>query len=280
MQMLIRRAVALLLVLLSAAPASRIAAQQPPAEKGWCLPVEDGGARVWGTVFDSVSRQPLALLVVRLEPADDTGAPIHNGWWARTDSLGRFCIRGAFVRPGRYRLTATHLPVLGHRRPVPTDRDLRVEAPNDTALSLPYHSLKALDSIATQGTRDSLLQVVRDHRRQWHARRPERYYYEAIPNCFCAHALAIVIVDGDSAIGYVDPKTGVERRDLSAAAWGTIDRFFDSLERDLRNPRNLQWTVTWDPRYGYPTRWEAGTGVVLTDDSGGFSVIRFQPSPP
>jgi len=86
-------------------------------------------------------------------------------------------------------------------------------------------------------------------------------------------------VEGDSAIGYVDPKTGVERRDPSAAAWGTIDRLFDALEKDLRNPKNLQWTVTWDPRYGYPTQWSAGTGVVLIDDYGGFLVIRFEPSP-
>lgn len=275
--MLIRRSAALLLVFLSAAPACPLPAQQPA--ESWCLPVEDGGARVWGTVHDSASRQPLALLVVQLQPADDTGAPMHNGWWARTDSLGRFCIRGAFVRPGRYRLTVTHLPVLGHLRAVPIHRDLRVEAPDDTAISLPYHTLSALDSIATQGTRDSLLDVVRDHGRQWRVRRPERYYYEAVPNCFCAHAVAIVLVDGDSAIGYVDPKTGAERRDPRAAASGTIDRLFDSLERDLRNPKNLQWTVTWDPRYAYPTRWEAGTGVVLIDDYGGFSVIRFQPSP-
>ena len=265
--------------LLLAAPAiSSLAAQLPQPAESWCLPANDSGARVWGTVYDSVSRQPLSLLVLQLQPTDDTGAPTHNGWWARTDSLGRFCIRGAFVRAGRYRLTATHLPVLGHRRAVPTHRDLRVEAANDTAISLPYHSLNALDSLATQGTRDSLLDVVRDQRRRWRARRPERYYYEAIPNCFCAHALAIVIVDGDSAIGYVDPKTGVERRDPSAASWGTIDARFDSIERDLRNPKNLQWTVTWDPRYGYPTRWEAGTGVVLMDDYRGFSIIRFQPS--
>jgi hypothetical protein len=266
------------LVVVFAAPVSDPAAQQPPSEKSWCLPA-DSGARVWGSVYDSITRKPLPLLVLQLQRADDTGVPVNNGWWARTDSLGRFCIRGTFIRPGHDRLTATHLPVLGHRRAVPTHRDLRVETAADSAISLPYFSLSELDSIATQGTRDSLLAVVRDHRRQWRATRPQRYYYEKIPNCFCTYALATVIVEGDSAIGYVDPKTGVERRDPSAVSWGTIDGLFDTLERDLRNPTNLQWTVTWDPRYGYPTRWEAGTGVVLMDDYGGFSVTRFQPSP-
>jgi len=260
-------------------PITGMAAQLPQPAESWCLRPDDGGARVWGTVYDSVTREPLQLLVLQLQPTNDSGAPKHSGWWARTDSLGRFCFRGTFIHEGRYRLTATHPLVLGHHRPAPAQRDLRVALAADTAVSLPYRSFRALDSIATDRVRDSLLAVIGNQRRRWRARRPAHYYYEAYPNCLCPIGTVTVVVAGDSAIGTLDPKTGAERLDQSARSLMTIDGIFDWLERDVRNPENNLWYITWNDQFGFPARWEAGRDVIVIDAYGGATITRFEPAP-
>lgn len=235
-----------------------------------------------GTVYDSVSRQGLASVIVQLQPADERGEVKYtgSGWFARTDSVGRFCFRGAFLHPGHYRLTASHMPVLGIRRPAPTYRALRVDSLEDTAISMPYRSLRALDSISAQRIRDSLLAVTRDQRRQWRARRPARYYFAAAANCFCPNPLVTIVVEGDVAIGTLDPKTGAECLEHSSSdSLMTIDGIFDWLERDVRDPRNNRWNITWDARYGFPSRWEAGTEVIIVDAYGGATITRFEPAP-
>ena len=283
-KLLMRHADSSLLVLaalLFSAPAmSKLAAQLPQPVESWCLPADSGGARVWGTVYDSVSRLPLASVMVKLQPADERGEVRYtgSGWFARTDSVGRFCFRGAYVHHGFYRLTASHTPVLGIRRPAPTYRALRVDSPGDTAISLPYRSLRALDSIATQRIRDSLLALIRDQRQWWRARRPARYYYEAMPNCLCPSPAVTIVVEGDSAVGTLDPKTGTERLDHSSRSLMTIDGIFDWLEGDVRNPANNRWTITWDARYGFPASWEAGTDVIIIDAYGGATITRFEPA--
>jgi Family of unknown function (DUF6174) len=272
-----KRHLLVLAALAVAAPIRTLAAQpQQPAES-WCVPPV-GGARVWGTALDSVTQEPLPLLVLQLQPTDDSGVPKQTGWWARTDSLGRFCFRGTFIQQGRYRLTATHPPVLGHQRPPPAQRDLRVALAADTAVSLPYRSFRALDSIATDRVRDSLLAVIGDQRRRWRARRPARYYYEAYPNCLCPIGTVTVVVAGDSVIGTLDPKTGAERLDQSARSLMTIDGIFDWLERDVRNPENNLWYITWNDRFGFPARWEAGRDVIVIDAYGGATITRFEPA--
>ena len=270
----------LILTLLCAAlsSGSRLVAQQPASEQSWCPAAENGGTRVWGTVFDSVSRQPLTPVIIQLQPLTENGEPMHSGWWAATDALGRFCFRGPIIRLGRYRLTATHRPVLGHRRPPSTHRDLRVESPEDSAVSVPYRSFDALDSIVLQQTRDSLLAMIRDHRQRWRAHRPPRYHYQAQPNCLCPNPLVTIVVEGDSAIGILDPKTGAERRASASDSLMTIDGLFDWLEADVRNPQNNLWSITWDARYGFPTRWEAGRDVILIDSYGGATITQFEPA--
>lgn len=147
------------------------------------------------------------------------------------------------------------------------------------ALSLPYRSFSGLDSLATERIRDSLLAVIRDHRQQWRSRRPARYYYEAHPNCLCPSPRVTVVVEGDSAIGTLDPRTGAERFARAADSLLTIDGLFDWLESDVRSADNNLWSVTWDARYGYPTHWEAGKDSFIIDAYGGATIVRFEPLP-
>jgi hypothetical protein len=90
---------------------------------------------------------------------------------------------------------------------------------------------------------------------------------------------ATVVVAGDSAIGTLDPKTGAERLDQSATSLMTIDGIFDWLERDVRNPENNLWYITWNDRFGFPVRWEAGRDVIVIDAYGGATITRFEPAP-
>lgn len=271
------------LVVLTAALAvlpavSRLSAQQRDS-LDWCGPAVDGRGRVRGVIYDSVTHQPLSGMRVGLAPLNGRDEPMNSGKWIGNDSLGRFCFDlGIGMPPGRYRLTGMYLSTLGHRRPAPIHRDVRVDSGVSTTISVPYRSLPALDSIATKSERDSLLAVLRDQRRKWSARRPYRYYFQAVPNCLCASPRIRVIVEGDSSVGTVEPETKVERISSSSRSLGTMEQVFDWLERDVRNPRNLYWKVKWDERYGFPTEWDANAGVVIVDVYTGYSVTHFQAS--
>src|SRR5262249_337475 len=59
-----------------------------PDPPTWCGPAPDGPTRIWGTAYDSLTRQPLARAEMRLQMASEAGRPVT----ARTDSLGRFCL--------------------------------------------------------------------------------------------------------------------------------------------------------------------------------------------
>lgn len=253
-----------------------LSAQQ--LSESWCGTAGNGNGRVRGIAYDSVTREPLSRVLAELGQVDERGKPLTYRTVAVTDSLGRFCLgngdRGVPV--GRYRLTFMHWPVLGYRRPAPVYREVRVDSGVSTTVTLAYRTLAALDSILAQPIRDSLLGAIRDQRQKWALRRPERYYYQVVPDCLCMSGRVTVIVEGDSVVGFVDDRTGAERHAPSARSLGTMERVFDWLERDVRNPRNRHWAVTWDDQYGFPKTWDADAGVVVIDAYRGASVTFFK----
>ena len=111
---------------------------------------------------------------------------------------------------------------------------------------------------------------LNDARRRWEAIRPSAYSYVISRSCEClpeyTRAARVQVTNGRvTSARYVQDGSQVSAEIL--ATYPTIDDLFEMVEQALeRNPDPDRLVVYYDPRLGYPTRFEVDYDFQVGDD--------------
>jgi hypothetical protein len=210
-----------------------------------------------GRVVHQSSGKPVSGVVVLMQLPDTASGRVASATHrVALDSLGRFCF-GA-LEPAAYRIRPH---VLGGRI-APIELKL---APDDSIRYVTFIRERYRLSSEDRAQRDSALADLAFQRHRWKRLRPTRYRLRVDVECFCFGGPPPTFeVVGDSVVaihGASGPRQGV----LETWTTHTVERLFDALEAELRDDERLVTGISYDRRYGFPTRYDTNTRLGMTD---------------
>jgi hypothetical protein len=109
---------------------------------------------------------------------------------------------------------------------------------------------------------------------RWHANRPERYSFVFSRGGMAGTCTLAVSVQGSTVVRARAPRPCYGSLDAKHAP--TIDDVFSQVRGAYRDGSKV--TVTYDSRYGYPTRVDVDPQPNAIDDEWGFGISSFRAS--
>lgn len=138
-------------------------------------------------------------------------------------------------------------------------------------------ALAACEAPTAPGDRDNLLAA----RARWQTQGSTSYTFEITRSCFCllgGRRMAVSVRNGAvSGAEYLDSGGPVELTLLTYVP--TIPDLFDQIEAAL-DQRAAYFFASYDPNYGFPTRFEVDPSASAIDDELAVSVRNLQVSQP
>ncbi len=122
---------------------------------------------------------------------------------------------------------------------------------------------------------------IQRNQQKWQAARISHYRYNLFVGCFCIASEPMIVEVQDGQVVSLEYQSGKEmdasNRDLFEK-YATIDRIFSELATNI-NDKADEFTVTYDPTYGFPTRVNVDFIKKALDDELTLTVSRFEKLP-
>ncbi len=122
---------------------------------------------------------------------------------------------------------------------------------------------------------------IQRNQQKWQAAGISHYRYNLFVGCFCTASEPMVVEVQDGQVVSLEYQSGKEMdassRDLFEK-YATIDRIFSELTTNI-NGKADEFTVTYDPTYGFPTKVNVDFIKKALDDELTLTVSNFEKLP-
>jgi hypothetical protein len=276
-------------LVLSCVPLSTRSSGRPSASIAAPANKREGPLTLSGRVTDSVTRQPLANVIVRIRESPPVGT--------LTNLAGRYrLIVPDSIAQGQALTLVVRL--VGYSEAVRTLRGYADSLAVDVALSPPIIILDPTEiasftdvevpvaevppSRYWHETPDSVrtrrLGELAEARARWAANAPKRYRLTAEIDCFCFARFGgtpTLEFRGDSLVRVTNPAV----RTTASRFWKyfAVPRLFAMAEQVIRDPERFVEKIEYDPTYGFPTVIATDTAREPSEGWFGQYVHKFRP---
>ncbi len=122
---------------------------------------------------------------------------------------------------------------------------------------------------------------IQQNQQKWQAAGISHYRYNLFVGCFCTASEPMVVEVQDGQVVSLEYQSGKEMdassRDL-LEKYATIDRIFSELATNISGKAD-EFTVTYDPTYGFPTKVNVDFIKKALDDELTLTVSNFEKLP-
>ncbi len=122
---------------------------------------------------------------------------------------------------------------------------------------------------------------IQQNQQKWQAARISHYRYNLFVGCFCTASEPMVVEVRDGQVVSMEYQSGKE---IDASSRGlfekyaTIDRIFSELQTNIAGKAD-EYTATYDPTYGFPTKINVDFIKQAMDDELALTVSNFEKLP-